>query len=64
VLNLYRNCFKHLGETEEERAEDQRTLDQFHDRVNGFLLYVAALTSPLPDGAGATIAKPSDAGRI
>jgi hypothetical protein len=40
VVNLYRNCFKHLGDTEEERADDQRTLDQFNDRVNDFLIYI------------------------
>jgi hypothetical protein len=40
VINLYRNCFKHLGKTEAERSGDQATLDQFDDRVNGFLLYV------------------------
>src|SRR5450759_3861960 len=29
AMNLYRNCFKHLGRTAEERADDQFTLQQF-----------------------------------
>jgi hypothetical protein len=40
ALNLYRNCFKHLGDTEEERQDDQETLDQFDDTKNEYLLYV------------------------
>jgi hypothetical protein len=40
ALNLYRNCFKHLGDTEEIRQEDQRTLDQFDDSKNEYLLFV------------------------
>jgi hypothetical protein len=40
ALNLYRNCFKHLGDTEEKRQEDQRTLNQFDDTKNEYLLYV------------------------
>jgi hypothetical protein len=40
AMNLYRNCFKHLGKTEMERKEDQRTLDQFNDSKNEYLLYV------------------------
>lgn len=40
TINLYRNCFKHLGKTQAERDSDQATLDQFNDRVNEFLLYV------------------------
>jgi hypothetical protein len=42
AMNLYRNCFKHLGETEEERQEDQRTLNQFDDTKNEYLLYICA----------------------
>jgi len=42
ALNLYRNCFKHLGETAKERQEDQETLDQFDDTKNEYLLYVCA----------------------
>jgi hypothetical protein len=41
ALNLYRNCFKHLGDTEETRQEDQQTLDQFDDSKNEYLLYIA-----------------------
>jgi hypothetical protein len=40
ALNLYRNCFKHLGETVEERHEDQLKLNQFDDTKNDYLLYV------------------------
>jgi hypothetical protein len=40
ALNLYRNCFKHVGKTSEEREADQATLDQFDDTHNEFLLYV------------------------
>jgi hypothetical protein len=40
AINLYRNCFKHLGDTEAQRKEDQRTLDQFRDSVNEYLIYV------------------------
>ena len=40
TMNRYRNCFKHLGKTPEERAEDQITLDQFKETENEFLLYV------------------------
>jgi len=40
AANLYRNCFKHVGKTESERAGDQATLDQFEERTNEFLLYV------------------------
>jgi hypothetical protein len=40
AMNLYRNCFKHLGETKEVREEDQRTLDQFDDTKNDYLLYI------------------------
>ena len=39
AVNLYRNCFKHLGKTAAEREEDQKTLDQFNDGVNEFLLF-------------------------
>jgi hypothetical protein len=40
ALNLYRNCFKHVGQTDEKRLEDQLTLDQFNDTKNEYLLYV------------------------
>ena len=40
AVNLYRNCFKHLGKTAAARDEDQKTLDQFNDGVNEFLLYL------------------------
>ncbi len=42
AMNLYRNCFKHLGETEKERQDDQSTLNQFDDTKNDYLLYVCA----------------------
>lgn len=40
ALNLYRNCFKHLGKTEEERLENQNIFNQFDDSKNDYLLYV------------------------
>lgn len=40
ALNLYRNCFKHVGDTEAARKDDQLTLDQFDDTKNEYLLYV------------------------
>lgn len=40
AMNLYRNCFKHLGDTPERRADDQVTLDQFDDTKNEYLIYV------------------------
>jgi hypothetical protein len=40
ALNLYRNCFKHIGDTEAERRDDQLTLDQFDDTKNEYLLYI------------------------
>jgi hypothetical protein len=40
AMNLYRNCFKHLGDTEAQRAEDQQILNQFDDTKNDYLLYV------------------------
>jgi hypothetical protein len=40
ALNLYRNCFKHLGDTEAERKDDELTLDQFDDTKNEYLLYI------------------------
>lgn len=40
ALNLYRNCFKHVGKTEQHRREDQQTLNQFDDTKNEYLLYV------------------------
>jgi hypothetical protein len=55
ALNLYRNCFKHMGDTEQERQEDQATLNQFDDTKNDYLLYVCVedylrlrKTSPFP----------------
>jgi hypothetical protein len=41
AMNLYRNVFKHLGDTEGQRADDQLTLNQFDDSKNDYLLYVA-----------------------
>ena len=40
AMNLYRNCFKHVGQTSEERANDQAALSQFKETDNEFLLYV------------------------
>jgi hypothetical protein len=40
ALNLYRNCFKHVGDTEATRKDDQLTLNQFDDTKNEFLLYI------------------------
>jgi hypothetical protein len=40
ALNLYRNCFKHLGDTEAERKDDQLRLVLFDDTKNEFLLYI------------------------
>src|ERR1700748_3755378 len=40
ALNLYRNCFKHVGDTETARKDDQLTLNQFDDTKNEYLLYV------------------------
>jgi hypothetical protein len=40
AMNLYRNCFKHLGETPAKRAEDDAILAQFTDTINEFVLYV------------------------
>jgi len=40
AMNLYRNCFKHVGKTAEEREVDQATLSQFEETDNDFLLYV------------------------
>jgi hypothetical protein len=40
ALNLYRNCFKHLGHTEAMRQDDKLTLDQFDDTKNEYLIYV------------------------
>jgi hypothetical protein len=55
ALNLYRNCFKHLGKTQQEREEEQRTLDQFDDTKNDYLLYICVedylrlrRSSPIP----------------
>jgi hypothetical protein len=42
AMNLYRNCFKHLGDTEKQRQEDQITLNQFNDAKNDYLLYICA----------------------
>jgi hypothetical protein len=40
ALNLYRNCFKHVGKTWEERKDGQTILNQFDDGKNEYLLYV------------------------
>lgn len=40
ALNLYRNCFKHVGKTWEERKDGQAILNQFDDSKNEYLLYV------------------------
>ena len=40
AMNLYRNCFKHLGKTLEEREEDQAIISQFEETANEYLLYV------------------------
>ena len=40
ILNLYRNCFKHVGKTWEERKDGQAILNQFDDSKNEYLLYV------------------------
>jgi hypothetical protein len=55
ALNLYRNCFKHVGKTWEERRGEQAVLNQFDDSVNEYLLYVCVEdylklrgSSPLP----------------
>jgi hypothetical protein len=40
ALNLYRNCFKHLGKSEAELKDDQLTLNQFDDTKNEGLIYV------------------------
>jgi hypothetical protein len=40
ALNLYRNCFKHIGKTWEERRGEQAILNQFDDTKNEYLLYV------------------------
>ena len=40
AMKVYRSCFKHLGETENKRREDQAALDQFDDSLNEYLLYV------------------------
>jgi hypothetical protein len=40
MMNLYRNCFKHLGDTQVERDDDQQTLNQFDDTKNEYLLYI------------------------
>jgi|307.fasta_scaffold37763_1 hypothetical protein len=40
ALNRYRNCFKHVGKTWEERRGEQVILNQFDDTKNEYLLYV------------------------
>ena len=40
ALNRYRNCFKHVGKTWEERRGEQAVLNQFEDTKNEYLLYV------------------------
>jgi hypothetical protein len=41
AMNLYRNVFKHLGDTDDKRNDDQLTLNQFDDAKNDYLLYIA-----------------------
>ena len=40
ALNLYRNCFRQVGKTWEERRSEQVILNQFDDSKNEYLLYV------------------------
>ena len=40
AINLYRNCFKHVGKTWEERKCEQAVLNQFDDSKNEYLLYI------------------------
>ena len=40
TLNLYRNCFQHIGKTWEQRKDGQAILNQFDDSKNEYLLYV------------------------
>lgn len=40
ALNLYRNCFRNVGKTWEERKDGQTILKQFDDSKNEYLLYI------------------------
>lgn len=40
TLDFYRDCFKHVGKTWEERKDGQTTLNKFDDSKNEYLLYV------------------------
>jgi hypothetical protein len=40
AINLYRNCFRHVGKTWQERKAEQAVLNQFDDSKNEYLLYV------------------------
>jgi len=40
ALDLYRNCFNHVGKTWEERKDCQAILNRFDDSKNEYLLYV------------------------
>lgn len=40
IFNLYKNAFKHTGENGAKRRGHEAALEQFHDEVNDFLLYV------------------------
>jgi hypothetical protein len=40
ALNLYRDCFKHVGKSWGERKDGQTILNQFDDSKNEYLLYV------------------------
>jgi hypothetical protein len=55
ALNPYRNCFRHVGKTWEERRGEQEILNQFDDGKNEYLLYICVEdylklrgSSPLP----------------
>jgi len=45
ALNLYRNCFKHVGKTWEERRGQQAILNQFDDTKNEYLLMFVLRTT-------------------
>ena len=40
AMNIYRNCFKHLGKTQAKRDDEQETLNQFDDTKNEYLLHI------------------------
>jgi hypothetical protein len=42
AMNLYRNCFKHIGNTEAARKDDQLTLNQFDDTPKTNTSYTSA----------------------